>query len=329
MPRIIRNGNIKRSTIDQISLNASALQKMLPFRQAPLPTIDALHLDSTFFSTRYEHFPTLRASATVVADLCADWLQRSRSHHVRLLLAARFGYEFLFAELARRLRGQPVHIDDAVQAALYGACAELDGSWSTGEATTTPTRVHACSGERTKAALRRCGGDAWLLDAGVRRLPCLADAVPAQHVRTIVLSAWSWRDLSPLERQQAAIEVAPQVFRVCYATHSSCGEIRAMLRLLRPRRVELNVLPAEGTAERRQMGELLAGIMREIGDEEATRTRIESIVTGVADEKPEEFNLSGIRFGDDATVEAPAETRIAALPKRRRLMEQDSSKPAL
>lgn len=301
---------------------------MAPFRQQPPPTIHCAHIDSSFLEARYAHFPTQRRSTQCVADLCADWLNVHPANHVRLLLSARFGYEYLFDGLAQRLR-QPVHITDSERAHMYRHCAELDGSWTAGECASTPTRIHAC-----QSAIPPAGGrcQARLKDPAIRSIPCRLGeaAVPARHVRTILLSAMAWThwrttgdaDSSPVHR-----EVMPQVFRVCYSTHSSCTEIAGMLRLLRPQRVELNVLPA-GKIQRERMQELVAEIMAEYAESDGEAEEQTKATAAIA----EQFELSGIQFSPAAAVVNVADEDsdegvagravvVPQLPKRRRKSE--------
>lgn len=308
---------------------------MAPFRRQPPPIIHCAHIDSTFLAARYAHFPTQRRSTQCVADLCADWLNAHPANHVRLLLPARFGYEYLLPGLAQRLR-QPVHITDSERARMYRHCAELDGSWTAGEHASTTTRIHACT---SVSSAGRCA--ARLKDPAIRSIPCrLGDAaVPARHVRTILLSAMAWThwrttgdaDSSPVHR-----EVQSQVFRVCYSTHSSCTEIAGMLRLLRPQRVELNVLPA-GRVERERMQELVAIIMAEyaasdgVAEEDTKRTKTAAPIA-------EQFDLSGIEFRPAAAVVNVADEDsdegagraevVPQLPKRRRHAECQPGQPS-
>lgn len=308
------------------SLTARHLANMTPFRCRPTPIIHCAHIDSTFLYARYAHFPSQRRSADCVANLSADWLHAHPANHVRLLLSARFGYEYLFGTLAQRLK-MPVHITDSERAHMYRHCVELDGSWTAGDAAQpNRTRIHACTGD---AASSRRRGVARLRDPAIRSIPCLGEAqVPARHVRTILLSAMAWSDWQTLsgdadDNVPVHLAVDEQVFRVCYSTHSSCTEIANILRLLRPQRVELNVLPV-GMLERQQMRQLVADVIAEYADnanEPATKPR-----ASAAETLP--FDLSGIVFRPTETVrnvaaedsdDADGATSVVPqLPKRRR-----------
>lgn len=186
---------------------------------------DVAHIDSTFFSTNYKHFPTQRESAKVVNRLINEWLEAHSANQVVLQLSARYGYEYLFNYINKDLK-LTIHVNDT-EANTWHYVPELDGCFSSSK---SKSRIHACYS--ADVANRSC--------RSTRTVPCNPQ-IDEGLVRVIKPSAMIWNDLRP-EDEIWRLD-GPQFYRVCYSNHSSWSEVRDFLCIVRPKEVELNVLP--------------------------------------------------------------------------------------
>lgn len=201
-------------------------------------SIDKMYIDSTFFSHVYPHFPDQFRSAKRICDVIEEWLGQSTKHVVSLKMPARYGYEFLFKEIAKRTN-RKIHINND-EMIKYRYIPELDNIFTTLSRT---SQIHACFDYNNKNG---------------KYLTCNPDIDPAM-VRVIKPTAMIWTDWT---KNTDLVKKEPnEHFRVCYSNHSSYMEIRDFLEYLHPKDVELNVIPTDAVRKKQMMDEL-AEIMK-------------------------------------------------------------------
>lgn len=268
---------------------------MSMFRTVPLPDIHVAYIDSTFMSPSYRQFPSQRRSAQCVGDLCDEWLRQHPDNHIQLHVSARFGYEYLFRSLWQRF-AMPVHVNDADRYAMYQFIPDLDSCVTIDNSRTT--RIHACAAAASTKRQRQC-----------------ENISTRQRVRTIRVSAMVWSDWN--DGIDLHVEIAPQVYRVCYSNHSSWQEIRDMLRLLQPQRVELNVMPDNKKKRTSMLNDL-----RDIMNEYAASSPAVVSNDASSETVPFECRLSGLNYRPMPVLDIAAEDGDdivpVRLPKRRR-----------
>lgn len=280
------------------------ISRLKPFQTAS--RLDVAHIDSTFFSTNYKHFPTQRESAQVVARLCTDWLAESPSNQVALQLSARYGYEYLFQHLHHTL-GLAIHVNDT-EADTWRYVPEMDGCFSPSNRS---GRIHACFASELARSARSS-----------RTIPC-DPSIDEALVRVIKPSAMVWTGWQPGD--EICRSDGRQFFRVCYSNHSSWTEVRDLLCFLRPREVQLNVLPAAGTGRSVMWAELQSVLAEfqtkeEVAEKEDEEEESKS-VCNLADMELK-GNASAVGRRIDVTAEDSDEEPVGAssrvLVKRRR-----------
>lgn len=81
---------------------------------------------------------------------------------------------------------------------------------------------------------------------------------PSDVVLTLRLSAMYWRNWNGGHFYE---RTSDNTYRVCFATHNSLGEIKDFLTFLKPKTVNLNVVP-ESLTEKIEMTKLLSDIQK-------------------------------------------------------------------
>ncbi|XP_063710046.1 protein artemis-like [Culicoides brevitarsis] len=217
-------------------LNLKELQKIIPFNEYR-NSIDEIYLDSTFLRKNYENFPSQKESCEAIATLIKEWTSLGSNKKILLHISARYGYEWMFIQLFKRLKMKI--LVKTSEFTSYRYIPELD------EAIThlsNSAQIHACNKN-----LKNCDCNAFS---------------PKDEVRTIRVSAMIWQNWDRSKSFVQKDEKLNEFYRVCYSNHASLSEIRDLLRFLRPKEVFLNVIPLD-KAEYDKMTETLNSIMKE------------------------------------------------------------------
>lgn len=182
--------------------------------------IDSVYIDSTFFKKIYKFFPAQHESTDIVCTLIEKWLQQSPSHKVSLRTCARYGYESLFKCIYDRFR-LPIHVNHS-ELLRYQYFPELDDCFTSDGAT---SRIHACFSTTNRTSLQLC---------------CDPNH-DTKKIRVIRPTAMIWTKLQ--KHQDIYKKLNKQTVRVCYSNHASYTEVRDLLLYLKPKSIELNVIP--------------------------------------------------------------------------------------
>ncbi|RZC42576.1 Lactamase B 2 and/or DRMBL domain containing protein [Asbolus verrucosus] len=175
--------------------------------------VDTVYLDTTFFLKKYSKFPPRAESLEEICNIIRDWLNRSDKHVIALSTSAKYGYEYLFMEIFKKVK-MPIHVNDEIYQ-FYSRVPELDEAVTK---TADGTRIHnACGSTYT----------------------VICKNTVAYKIKTIRISAFRWKtdDL-----QNGISDCRQNNHFVCYSTHASYEEGVALLKFLKPKRVEPNVL---------------------------------------------------------------------------------------
>lgn len=212
------------------------MQKMKLLKNL-IGSLDTVYIDSTFFSSMYENFPEQIRSAKTICGIIKEWLNNNPRHIISLKMPARYGYEILFIEIAALMKTKIHILDDEMK--NYKYIPELDNIFTT---ISQKSRIHACFDYFNKNG---------------KHLTCDPTFDPAL-IRVIKPTAMIWREWQ--ESMEIVKKEPNEYVRVCYSNHSSCSEIRDFLMFLKPKNVELNVIPTEPN-KRKDMLEALSEVM--------------------------------------------------------------------
>ncbi|KAJ8984928.1 hypothetical protein NQ317_012178 [Molorchus minor] len=172
-------------------------------------TIDKIYLDTTFFSKSYLKFPKRDESVNELCNIIKEWTDNGTDYIVQLLTSAKYGYEYVFNEIYKRLK-MPVHVNpDSYR--LYSNIPEMDNSVTLDGSL---TQIHS-----------NCGA--------TYQSMCLKDY--SHEIRRIKVSAYRWTQ-DNLDNGLSSF--ASNTFYVCYSTHASYEEGMELLRFLKPRSIE-------------------------------------------------------------------------------------------
>lgn len=198
--------------------------------------LDTVYIDSTFFSYHYKNFPEQHRSAKKICDIIKDWLSKSSKHVISLKFPARYGYELLFIKIGEMLDVK-IHINEN-EMENFRYIPELDNIF-----TTNPrSNIHACFDYKNKNG---------------KQLTCNRELDPALIlvIKPTAMIWTEWQHTSEIVSKDSNGNV-----RVCYSNHSSLNEIQEFLILLKPKNVELNVLPTN-LFKKQEMLEVLTETM--------------------------------------------------------------------
>ncbi|KAJ6622380.1 Protein artemis [Pseudolycoriella hygida] len=208
-------------------------------------SLNTIYIDSTFLSKTYETFPGQIRSATTICDIIKEWLGKSSNHVISLKMPARYGYEFLFIEIGKRLKLK-IHVNEG-EMAMYRYIPELDNIFTTNS---RKSQIHACFDWQNKNG---------------KQLTCNPELDPSL-IRVIKPTAMIWKEW------QHSLDIVKKEehenIRVCYSNHSSMSEIRDFLIYLQPKNVELNVVPADALKKQ----EMLNAVSAMLGNIESTNS---------------------------------------------------------
>lgn len=182
---------------------------------------DALYFDSTFFYQHYFHFPSQVESAEEICKLIQEWISKGSSYLVSLKTPARYGYEYLFIEIARIMKMR-IHVDNS-EFKKYCYIPEMDNCVTNDGSS---TQIHACFD---------------YLSNNHKNLKC-RKIDDSNYLRVIRPSAMIWKNWD--KTKNIVHSLNDEIYRVCYSNHASYKEIVDMILYLKPKKIEMNVLPS-------------------------------------------------------------------------------------
>ncbi|XP_067012558.1 protein artemis isoform X2 [Anabrus simplex] len=182
--------------------------------------IDALYLDTTFLDPKYYHFPLRKDSGMELCRLIQEWTDQSHRHHVQLVMPAKYGYEFLYVEIFKKL-GIKVHVTDEIFK-LYQNVAEVESSLT---ANPEKAKVHACQQK----------GFFGFRDY----LSCLR----TEHKLRCIKCSAMWYQKSDKEAVQELSRSKDHFHQIVYSSHSSFSELVDIVKYLQPKKVVPCVVP--------------------------------------------------------------------------------------
>lgn len=191
-----------------IRLSVGAYKKMKRLHRANgYPKVfDNIYLDTTFLDYSYKYFPSQFDSFKEIYHTAIKWLELNSNNIILLHLPARYGSEYVFIELAKRLN-MPVHVSTEVFES-YKYLSEIDKAVTLD---LSATKIHACEYNKSCEAYHS-GNNKFKL--------------------VIKPTAMFWRGLkkcgSILWRQGNSV-------RVCYSSHASYDELVDMLYYFKPK----------------------------------------------------------------------------------------------
>lgn len=189
--------------------------------------LDALYVDSTFFSHQYQHFPTQSESIETIIKLTEDWLQKDNKNIVILRPPANYGYEYLLIKLSEHF-DKKIHVTGPVFED-YIHIPDFDSHID--DLKRSSGRIHLCSSAYTM-------GINW----HKKKCSCLP-ALNEKFICIIRPTAMKWSNLQKTDLHHEAHGSIENVHFVCYSNHASYDEIKHFIQYLKPKKVNLNVIP--------------------------------------------------------------------------------------
>lgn len=174
--------------------------------------IDTIYLDTTFFLTKYLHFPKREESLQELIQIIKEWTDNGKLYYISLRTSAKYGYEYVFNEIFNKLN-MPVHVGEEAYR-FYSLIPEMDKS-VTLDGFITP--IHS-----------NCDGFG---------KTCIYYAQDLM-VKTIRVSAFRWTQDTLTDGMS---EIGAGEHYICYSTHASYEEGVSFIRFLKPRQIEICV----------------------------------------------------------------------------------------
>lgn len=196
--------------------------------------IHKIYIDTTFFYKNYSSFPSREQCVEEVCSIISEWTAKSKYHIVHLVTSARYGYEYLFIEISRKL-GLPIHVCER-EYKFYRCIPEMDKAVSL---SSNSTPLH-----------NNCGTSFQLICKQQWNMT----------IKTIRFSAMIWTENELVEN--GGIANGNDCIKVCYSTHASLEEGLALIRTLKPDAVEPCVV-LQDTEKNKEMMELIVDVLRE------------------------------------------------------------------
>lgn len=188
--------------------------------------LDKIFLDSTFFKKEYFEFPTQFESELRICELIKEWTDRGKNYLIKLILPARYGSEFLFIQIRKKLNKRINVSKEAL--AQYKFIPEMDNC--------VTDVLDGCQ----------------IFIANHENMNFINQK--KYLVKCLKPTAMYWRQWS-LEKEISEDDRIRGI-RVCYSSHSSYSEIRDILLYLKPSQIYLNVFPTELCEQKKMLMEV-------------------------------------------------------------------------
>lgn len=244
-----KNGNVLYTGDFRYALGDSARLVSLQSPSGGPKDLLTVYVDTTFCHPVAEHIPSRTQSREIVLQKTRHWLARGDTYYV-VVRTPTFGYEHIWIALSEQF-GCPVHVSDRVYSYYEHALPEVACCLTTDP---TKTRIHACK------------WDSKITSSFRSYLPC--GHVPSSGVPAIYRIRLSVMGFARSNNIPASGYVEHDTgCHVVHSMHASYGEIRDILRFLRPRRIQACVVPAipkrEGAGKMSDAEERLKDLLRD------------------------------------------------------------------
>lgn len=201
--------------------------------------IDKIYLDTTFFLKDYLTFPPRESSMNEICDIISQWLGKGENYAIGIFCSAKYGYEYLFIEVSKKMK-MPIHVGEEIYD-FYSRVPDMD---------------HSVTKDKNKTKIHSACGSSHLVCA----------QLDGFHVKTIKVSAMRWKKGN---LESGISEKSGKKHFVCYSTHASYEEIAGLLRFLRPKEIEANVLHSKQSVNE----EILQNLTEFLDKEESTSSK--------------------------------------------------------
>jgi len=179
--------------------------------------ISALYLDTTFASKKYYEFPMRKESSANLIKVVGEWLDQDPNNKICLWMPGYVGIEYAIVEVAKHFKCS-IHVHKQKYEELYSSIADLDNYVTP---ILTNNRIHACS-----------------------KTECDTDSINCmelnKNVKCVQLNALAFT--KDVIDTGGHVIVKNNITRVCYSSHSSCKELREIVRFLNPEKIYFNVI---------------------------------------------------------------------------------------
>ncbi|XP_038220494.1 protein artemis-like [Zerene cesonia] len=194
-------------------INTSDVRKYAALHANGVPIkINAMYVDTTFIDYAYEDFPKRSESVDVLLRELDQWLNNGTVNRgVALHTSAKYGYEFVFNEIYKRL-GVKVYVDED-RWKFYRLIPHLVPGVTNDS---KHTKIHLCT-KRTEN----------------NHITCIPNNYP--QFLYVHLSAMKWTNYSP--NLKSVVHVTQTRMDVCFATHCSRSELMYFVNYFSPDKI--------------------------------------------------------------------------------------------
>lgn len=179
--------------------------------------ITSLYLDTTFASKNYYEFPVRKDSSNNLIKVVEEWLDKDPNNKICLWMPGYVGIEYAIVEVAKYFKNA-IHVHRKKHEELYSSIADLDNYVTP---ILTDNRIHACSKSESDFDSINC----MELNKNVKCVQLNALAFTTDVIQT-----------------SGHVIVKNNITRVCYSSHSSCRELREIVKFLKPQKLFFNVI---------------------------------------------------------------------------------------
>lgn len=180
-------------------------------------TITSLYLDTTFASKNYYKFPVRKESSINLIKIIEEWLNKDPNNKICLWMPGYVGVEYAIVEVAKHFKNA-IHVHKKKYEELYSSIADLDNFVTP---TLTNNKIHACSKNESHSDSINC------LELN-------------KNVKCVQLNALAFT--TDVINTSGFVTTENNLTRVCYSSHSSCEELRSIVKFLNPNRLYFNVM---------------------------------------------------------------------------------------
>ncbi|KAJ8968331.1 hypothetical protein NQ314_002347 [Rhamnusium bicolor] len=233
--------------------------------------IDKIYLDTTFFLKRYLKFPKREESLNELCNIIKEWTCRDKYHIVKLVTSAKYGYEYAFNEIYKKV-GMPVHVNRDIYE-FYSIIPEMDNSVTVDGAL---TQIHSSCGTTYQSMC----------------------SIPLKcKLKIVKISAIRWQQ-DKLENGLSFLK--SDIHYLCYSTHASYEEGVELIKFLKPKSIEACVMYND-PYNNVEIMKLIQENLEELKREEAVEDKPKLFETKAADTETVSSSLESdsCPFNDD------------------------------
>nr|XP_026483118.1 protein artemis-like [Vanessa tameamea] len=174
--------------------------------------LDTMYVDTTFLDSNYENFPRRSESVEKMIFEIRMFLDSDETNAIALHTSAKFGYEFVFNEIYKRLHIKVFVGSDKWR--FYSSIPNVVPGVTNNEKS---TRVHLCRNRSENSSHSSCVQNCY------------------NNYLFVHLSAMKW--LNYKEEKCSVVRVSPKRMDVCFATHCSKKEIEYFVNYFAPDKI--------------------------------------------------------------------------------------------